>query len=172
MRDTARQSAAVLTQYRTGFAKFASEQTELNGAIQAGIQHLNSMRDERRTEIASRTRAWKLARRKETLEELALLTEVDGQSLLAQVSDLQNSKPASAPAVMFDPAAVNGIIKQLLLLEKPREMADRATEILQFTSKLRDAMDEDIEQASENTDAATAETRENADAVAAGATPQ
>lgn len=167
MRDTARESAAVLNQYRSGLSNFASEQSKLNSETLAGIQHLRDLRDERRAEIASRLTAWRLAGRKPALDEFAMLTERNADAIIASNKMLSPAPAPAAPAVSFDAGAVNSVIKQLLLLEKPQSLADRAKTFLQFTDGVRTAMDEDVDEAATATKEAVTETRQDGDAAEA-----
>jgi hypothetical protein len=158
LRNTSTRTAGILTQYRSGLAAFADDQTQLNAANQARLAHLKSLRDERTSEIQGRQTAWKLGGRKAALEEFSLLTQRDAASILGTEAVLLAAKPAENPPVPFDPGAVNGVVKQLVALQRPRSTRERAEDFLQFTAELRTSINESIEAASDDTEGAAAAT--------------
>jgi len=123
LRSTSARTAVILDQYRSGFRNFAASQSVLNDQIEDRIGQLRSMRAQREGEISIRKLAWALADNKAAQREYALLTEMPAEALLAPGSLLGPVAPSTDPApakLAFDTATIDGVIKQLVELQKPR----------------------------------------------------
>jgi hypothetical protein len=145
MRSVSSQSANVLNQYRSAFRDFASRQNESNGANAARLQRLNGLRDERISETQSRMRAWRVMDDRRSPAALAALTTVDAAAI---VSSLNASAGDGAPTQLrFDPAAIDAVIKQLVDIQRPLTLAQRAQNFADFGQKLRDSYQTAVAQA-------------------------
>lgn len=158
LRSTSAQTAAILNQYRASFREFAARQTELNVANEERIGQLTAMRNQRQAEIDSRKMSWSLAGDDEAMRRFGLLTSVRAEQILAQGSVL-TPLPAAVPSspLKFDASSVDGIIKQLVVLQEPPGLAAQARDILTFGTELRSAYQTAVKQASDQSgEAATA----------------
>lgn len=146
LRSTSAQTAAVLDQYRSAFRTFASSQTDLNNQIEARIGQLQSMQAQREGEVEVRTLAWTLADDKAAQQQYALLTKMKADAFLGPGAILGPAVPSTDPAppkLTFDTAAVDGVIKQLVELQKPRTNQDLVADLLAFgTATYKKAVEE------------------------------
>lgn len=178
LRTSASGSAGILNQYRAALTAFANRQNQANSANIERIERYQNGTEERRAEIASRRRAWRLAANERALDSLGAVSERTGEQILAMDATLV-SRPRETPAaVSFDHAAVNGIIQQLVALQEPRRPVDRARDLIAFTSAVREAFDAEVKEAADVAADATGSANQQAvqairesDQVATDATP-
>lgn len=168
MRSVSGQSAAVLNQYRSAFRDFAARQTESSAANAHRLNRINDLRDERTSEIQSRTRAWRVGGNQPSLSNFSTLTANNAESIVASL--LPPPRASGGEALRFDPAPVDAVIKQLLELQQPRTPAERAGDMLDFTAQVREAFDNSVAAAATQARTAQDETSDNTQQTSSTAT--
>lgn len=158
LRQVAGQSNAILSTYRTAVRDFAVGQTALNAANESRLLQLKRMREMREAEIEARVASWRLGGDDKALKRFAVLGDASADQVLASAES--PAAPATAPALAYDGAPLDAILKQLVELQKPISAQQRLEDLVAYGSDLSDAYKAAIEAA--KTDAAGAEAEANA----------
>jgi hypothetical protein len=155
MQHVAGQSSAILSTYRTSVRDFAAGQNGLNAANESRLAQLSKMREMRRAEIDARVASWRLGGDDTALNRFAIVGEASAEQVLANTGPAPG--PATVPALTYDSAGVDAIIKQLVELQKPVTTGQRLEDLIAYGGALRDAYRAAIDEA--KTDTADAESK-------------
>ncbi|MDB5703181.1 MAG: hypothetical protein JWN66_297 [Sphingomonas bacterium] len=157
MRSTSSQTAVVLQQYRTAFRDVAAQQSALNVGTEDRISHLTAMANFNKVEIESRKMSWSLAGDHEALDRLALVGAKGPDEILAGMAPTPAA--VATPTLKFDPAPVDAVIKQLVVLQKKPDWATSANDLIAYGTALRTAYDAALKDDGDKASAATADTK-------------
>lgn len=163
LRSASAQSAAILVQYRQGMTEFAARQTDLNRGIEQALAESDAATRAMRDEVDARVNSWEIERDAPAIARLAAASKVSAADILAEGTLLNPRKPpAATPTLKFDPDSVDSVVKKLTAVAKGRDTKQRATDLLDFSSGLRKAYRDAVDQASKEADAVKAETTQEA----------
>lgn len=163
LRSVSAKSAVILGEYRDHLTEFARRQDALNDANQRRVTQLEAMRNERQAEIKTRRLAWELAGDAASVKRLDLISSTGTDDILAMGGILNPAPPPpTIDALKYDPTAVNAVISQLNDLREEVGLLQRAEELIAYGRAVRDAVKEDVAEASDDSAAAASETAEAA----------
>lgn len=161
MRSVSGQTAEILTAYRSSLQQFAASQTRLNAVTEARLDRLKQMRETRQAEISARVDSWKLADDEEALLQLGVVSSTGASEVLANANP-QLPSPG-LPALKYEPAEVDALIKPLLELKKPVTPRQRVEQLIAYGSAVRDAYEKDLAAAAASAATTATATAQKAD---------
>ena len=164
LQRVAGQSGAVLSTYRGSVRDFAAGQNALNAANESRAVQLGRMRAIRSAEVDARVASWKLGGDAPALRRFAVISETTAEQVLANAGPAP--EPTKVPALAYDSGEIDGIIKQLVELQKPVTTAQRLDDLLAYGSALRDAYRTAIDKAKSDAEKAGSAATEAEGAVA------
>lgn len=135
MRGVARQSSAILTDYRTSVRAFAAGQTALNAANESNLDQLARLRDVRQAEISARVSSWKLGADDYALRRFSAISEAGAAEVLANAAPWRDTPPP--PDLALDSAQIDAVIKQLVELQRPVSLERRLGDLVDYGTAVR-----------------------------------
>lgn len=168
MRTVSGATAEIMSQYRSSMNEFAAAQTRLNSATEARLYRLRQMRETRQAEIGARVDSWKLADDQEALLEFEVISKAGPDEMLANANP-QLPSP-QLPALKYDSAEADVLIKQLIELKKAVTPRQRVEQLIAYGGAVRDDYEKNMSEATsaaaENAAATEAETKDRVNAEA------
>lgn len=155
LRSVSAGSANMLTSYSNSLRDFAAGQSVLNAETEARIQRFEGMRLEREAEVGARVDTWKYLDDETALNRFAVLGTIDADDLIAAATPhLPPAQPAAA--LKFDTGEVGQLVKGLVELQKPLTLEQQIAHFEAYGATVREAFNEDLEDASSDTNQANA----------------
>jgi len=149
MRSTSLQAASMLATYRQAMGSFATAQNGLNSATRARVYRLRDIAAANRSEVELRLTAWQYDGNKDALSRFKIIAAISSDEILSRNTALTPLLVEASPALKFDKAPVDGVIKQLVTLSKPPSPLQRIEQAVAFHSKLIDTLDASTARATE-----------------------
>lgn len=160
MQSVSGQTAAILNDYRSALQEFAASQSRLNATTEARLMRLGQLRETRRAEINARVDSWKLAGDDEALLQVGVISGTSAEEMLANASP--QLPPPGLPALKYDSAEVDALIRPLIELKKPASAKRRAQQLFAYFVSADEAFHaKDLANATSATGAAEAQTAQN-----------